>query len=111
MESGEFGIISTSLEQSIKSCQFIIIAPAGSKVQLNLIKLFDTESDGGVTVAVYEGNTANGSPSKSYSSGFGEYPYSYLSKGNEILLLARGNNLKPTRQWYLQLEYVAVSGK
>ena len=111
MQSDASGIISTTLEQSKKACQFIISAPAGSKVQLNFIKLFDTENDGGVTVAVYEGKTANGIPRKSYSSGFGEYPYTYLSKGNEILLLAQGNNLKPTRQWRLQFEYVAVSGK
>ena len=105
-----YGEISTPLQYYTQPCQFQIIAAVGSRIQLNFIKIFITEIDVNTKVKIYEGNIAGNLPNRTYSSGLSSYPFSFLSNGNEVLVITE-DRPGSSRQWSLKFEYYVSHAK
>ena len=106
----EHGEISTPLQFYTQPCQFQIIAPVGKRIQLNFIKIFNTDDDVNTKLKIYEGSVAGNFPSKIRSSGFSGYPFSFLSNSNNVFVVAE-DRFTASRQWSVKFEYFSTQGK
>ena len=95
-----YGEISTPLQYYTQPCQFQIIAAVGTRIQLNFVKILNTELDVNTKVKIYEGNITGNLPNRTYSSELSFYPFSFLSNGNEVFVITE-DRPAISRQWSL----------